>query len=614
MTDPAGRDRQRRPAFDLTALIRRLLRVNAGVRWDQAVLFVLALAIGVSVAYLALGFRAWIDALQWIGFEAEHERLVEAAAQQPAWRLVAWPVAGSVAIALILRFVVPAGRPHGVAEVMEAVSLREGRIDLRTGAGSVLAAATALGTGASTGREGPMVHAGATLASWIARRLHLSAGLTRTLLGCGAASAVAASFNAPIAGVLFALEVVVGHYTLHVWAPVVVAGVAGTVVTRAHLGDNPAFTVPPLEILSFWEFPAFLLLGLVSAAVGIAFMAAVIGAERVRQRLVPLPDWALPPVAGLFMGGVALYAPELLGVSYETTTRTLDGELALSLLLVLIPLKVLATSLCLACRFGGGVFSPSLFLGAITGGAFGLGLAALVTQIGPGAAVSSSGVYAIVGMAAVASAVLGAPISTMLIVFELTGNYEVTIAVMIASAIASLITQLFYRPSLFILQLEQRDIQLEGGKATHLLRATPVRAAMRADFAVVHEDDGYDHVRAMIMAHEGTKLPVVDSAGRLLGVVSLGRMIDAERWARDGAPVTARDLCRPDPGFLAADEPLGTGLLRMENSGDDSLPVVQSVDEPALVGMLHHTDVLEAYNRALLEAQGGLATPAPGGR
>ena len=279
-----------------------------------------------------------------------------------------------------------------------------------------MVSAASLGVGASAGREGPMVHLGASLASALAHRLELSPNLSRTILGCGVAAAVAASFKAPIAGVFFALEVVIGHYALSTFAPVVVASVAGTVISHIHLGELPAFILPAYEIVSAWEFPAFFLLGGVSAVIAMIFMWSIIVADDVVER-VPVPGWLKPAAGGLVVGAVAIAFPQILGVGYGATDAALKELIPLTLLIALIALKVVMTAVSLGCRFGGGVFSPPLFIGAMTGGAFGI----IATGVFPELA-AHHGAYAMVGMSAVAAAVLGAPISTILIVFELTGD------------------------------------------------------------------------------------------------------------------------------------------------------------------------------------------------
>ncbi|MEX2408787.1 MAG: chloride channel protein, partial [Rhodovibrionaceae bacterium] len=242
-------------------------------RNDQVILSALAVAIGGLAGLGAILFRLGIDAVQWGALGFWGEQVVSGAAQQPWWRLILAPTLGGLVIGLAIHFFMPGRRPQAVADVIEASALNGGRMSLRNGVKAALISAGSIGVGASVGREGPVVHMGGVIGSFVARRLHLGRRLTRTLLGCGVASAVAASFNAPIAGVFFALEVVVGHYALSAFAPIVIAAVVGTLVSRAHYGDFPAFIlVQNYEIASFWEFPAFVLLGVAGAIAALAFM------------------------------------------------------------------------------------------------------------------------------------------------------------------------------------------------------------------------------------------------------------------------------------------------------------------------------------------------------
>ncbi|MEE8516241.1 MAG: chloride channel protein [Alphaproteobacteria bacterium] len=294
-----------KPGVHLRRVVNRLRRVFLN---DQLVLFVLAIIVGAISGYGAIAFRLLIDLIQSLSLGATPGHISEAAAGLPAWHLVLVLTLGGLLIGLFVHFLMPGRRCHGVADVIEASALRGGRMSFRAGIGAALASAASIGVGASVGREGPVVHLGAALSSSMARRLHLSRSLTLTLLGCGVASAIAASFNAPIAGVIFALEVVVGHYALSSFAPIVIASVIGTMISRIHYGDFPAFIVPERAIVSFLELPAFALLGIVSAAVAIAFIYAVLMIND-RMEKLPIPGWCRPMIGGLLMGLIALYFP-----------------------------------------------------------------------------------------------------------------------------------------------------------------------------------------------------------------------------------------------------------------------------------------------------------------
>ena len=215
-----------------------------------------------------------------------------------------------------------------------------------------------------------MIHLGGAIASFVGRHLRLNAQQSQTLLGCGVAAGIAASFNAPIAGVIFALEVVLRHYAVSAFSPVVIAAVAGTVISRIHLGDFLAFIVPPFTVGSFWEFPAYVLLGFLAAGVAMLFMATTTMTQDAAKRL-PVPAWLHPTFGGLVVGTIAAFYPQVLGVGYETTDSLLQGNLPMVLMITLVAAKLIATAVTLGSGFGGGVFSPSLFLGAAVGATFG---------------------------------------------------------------------------------------------------------------------------------------------------------------------------------------------------------------------------------------------------
>ena len=456
-----------------------LVRLSRLTRNDQVVLSILAVVIGAVTAVGAIGFRELIHLFHRVLFGAAPDSLSAAAAGLHWWQVLLVPTLGGLAIGLFVRYVLPGRKPLGVAQVIEATAYHGGRMPFLAGLGAAFTSAASIGVGGSVGREGPVVHLGATLAAYTVERLHLSRSLLLTLLACGVASAVAASFNAPIAGVFFALEVILGHYALRAFAPIVIASVTGTIISRIHFGDFPAFVVPDYMIVSFLEFPAFAILGALSALVALLFIHGIFLVDGTWKR-IPLPAWARPALAGLALGAIALIFPQVLGVGYGATNAALNESLGLTLLIALLVAKTAATVLCLGSGFGGGVFSPSLFLGAMLGGAFGILAASVFPEYG-----STHGAYTIVGMSAVAAAVLGAPISTILIVFELTGSYEITMAVMVATVIASLITREAGVKSFFLRQLEREGLKLDVGRLEGLLRDIPIRQVMQTDYPFV---------------------------------------------------------------------------------------------------------------------------------
>ncbi len=499
-------------------------------------LWALALAIGVVAAYAILLFRYGIGWVQWLWLSEAAENIVATKARlSHPFVVFAAPVIGGLIVGLLLTFFAPRRRAEGVADVIEAAHVRHGRIGWREGLSSAVITVLSLGFGASAGREGPAVHIGATLAAQMGRPLRMPVASRRMLLAAGTAAAVSASFNAPVAGVVFAHEVILGHYALSAFVPTVLAAVMATLVTRVHLGDYPAFIIPAYEIASYLEFPAFALLGLVAGLVAVAFLLLTGLMDRLARR-VPMPLWLRPVAGGAVVGGMAVFLPEILGVGYEATNMALRGKYELWFLLLLLGAKMLATAVTLASRFGGGVFSPSLFLGAMVGGAFGL----MVAGIYPDGA-SHHGAYALVGMSATAGAVLGAPLSTALIVFELTRDYQITIALLLATSIASLVMQVLVRRSFFHWQLAQRGLELDEGPHRRIMKTLTV-----ADFMIPREkgeptavpepfderpklmkDDTLE--KALRAFGKGTysRLAVVDRGGRLVGWADHARAMEA---------------------------------------------------------------------------------------
>lgn len=533
----------------MLGLVRRVLiektlpNIRAFIAERQLLVWTIALAIGVGSAYLAIVFRLLIGLFQlsWLGTVSEN--VYSAATGLHWWTILLAPALGGLCVGLLLQYVMPGRRAPAVADVIEARALLGCRIPPRTGLIGAFISALSLGCGGSAGREGPVVHLGAALASVLEDYFKLPHSARRTLLACGVAAAVSASFNAPIAGVLFAHEVILAHYALRAFVPIVISSVAATVIARIHLGDYPAFFIPNYQITSYWEFPAFALLGLTCAAVAILFQFALIAADRV-ARQIDIPLWFRPVLGGLMVGGIAIFFPQVLGVGYDATDAALKLQFPLWLLLALLVVKTTATAITLASRFGGGIFSPSLYLGAMTGAAYGIIAASAFPQVA-----SSEGLYAILGMGAVAGAVLGAPISTVLIVFELTGGYEMTIALLLCVSISTAITQAVHGMSYFHWQLSTRGLFLQDGPHKSIVRSLRVR-----DFMTLPGDD--------------VELPEVQE----------------------------------DTPMLTPDDTVEAALRAFDKAGVSRLPVVDANDAARVIACADHVKALNAFNAALIEA------------
>ncbi len=513
----------------------------------------IALAVGIAAGFAALFFRKGVNSLQTFLYGTEDVRLLHSFAESLPWYLVLIiPICGGLVVGIILHLFTKDARARSVADVIYGAAMRDGRVETKAGLASAAASMITLGTGGSTGREGPVVHLAAVISTWVNRRI-LADGITgRDLLGCAVAAAVSASFNAPIAGALFALEVVLRHFAVHAFAPIVIASAAGTVINRLEFGGVTEFTLTTVNEVQFYqELPAYLILGLVSGLVAVALMKAIFWADdfgNYVQDKTGLPRWIRPAIAGGILGGIAIYYPHIIGVGYETTYLALDGKLILWNAIVFAIIKTVAVSVTMAGRMGGGVFSPSLMLGALTGLSFGL----IATSIFPDVSGSIS-LYALAGTGAVAAAVLGAPISTTLIVFELTGDWQTGLAVMVAVSMSTALASKLVDRSFFLTQLERRDIHLAAGPQAYLLSMLRVRGVMRdmGDPRAANEEACWE-------------------------MIGEGVYIDA------GATLeTAMPIFETGPSFI----PVVT--LRADAS------------PPELVGALFHVDALKVYNRAL---------------
>jgi len=477
--DPAHAAGCQEPSTQVRAFIKRIRQAFAErfitnisdfLAERQFLVWFLALVIGSAVGVAAIAFRHLIGLFQYPWLYTTGERVASAASTVPWWNVVLAPIIGGIIVGLLLERFMPGKRAQSVADVIEARALHNSRIDTKQGLVSALASTISIGAGASVGREGPMVHLGATIAAFLEDRFKLSAAARRTLLACGVASAVSASFNAPIAGVVFAHEVILAHYALRALVPIVISSVVGAVIARLYYGEFPAFIIPEYQITTYLEFPAFALLGATCAVVAILFQFALMATERVAWRL-NMRLMHRCALGGLIVGLMGLVFPQVLGVGYEAVDGALQRDLPLWLLLALIVAKTAATAISLASRFAGGVFSPSLYLGAMAGGAFGIIATSAFPDVG-----ASQGLYTLLGMGAVAAAVLGAPLSTTLIVFELTGGYGMTIALLLTVSISVGLTQAVLGHSYFHWQLAKRGLFLHDGPHRLILRRLTVNA------------------------------------------------------------------------------------------------------------------------------------------
>lgn len=547
-----------------------------------------------------------IAIFQWLSYGARSEALFASiAASQPWWRLLLAPLVGGLVVGIIINYL-PGRRYHGISDVMEACAFNSGRMGVRSGVGAAMAAAVSLGVGAPLGREGPAVHIGASISAWLAERLGLDRSQSLALLGCGAAAAVTTSFNAPIAGVIFALEVIVGYYTLRVFAPMVIASLAAVVVRTQLYGSEPLFLIEVATQYTAWELPLFAVLGILSAFLVTAFISLVSLLRKTWEKS-GLPLWIRPAIAGLLIGLVAIKFPMILSIGYEPTQAALQQSLSFNELLALLILKTLGTATALSSGFAGGVFSPSVFLGAMLGGVFCLAFPALFLSD------ATQAIYSVAGMAAVSSAMLGAPISTILIVFELTRDYNVVLPVMTAAAFASATVQLGKHTSFFRWQLSTRGVNISAGRDVSLLRTRTVEKLVTQVCTLVSSGTSLREVESSLGVARKRIAVVLDQEEKFCGSVELRELVARSRERKtgigsgedSGQPAVIEDIAKDESVSVSVSTNIVTALQIMADNEIDYLPVLTEKGEEnqRFVGVIFKADLLAEHYAVLRRAR-----------
>ena len=502
------------------------------------------------------------------------------------WFVLVVPILGGLIYGpLIARFASEA-RGHGVPEVMLAVEREGGRIRPRVAAVKALASALCIGSGGSVGREGPIVQIGAALGSTIGQALRMPESRLRLLVAAGAAGGISATFNAPIAGVFFALELILRDFEVESFGVVVLSSVTANVIGRAAFGSQPFLQLPPFQQRSIGEFALYAGLGLSAALVGTLFVRVLYGFEDAADRIWRGPAWLRPAVGGLLLGALLLLLPQLYGVGYPVLKNAVGGGYAVWFLLGLLVGKLVATSLTIAIGGSGGVFAPALFMGAMLGTAYGDLATRLLPQI-----TGQPGAYGLVGMAAVFAAAGRAPITAVLIIFELTGDYHVILPLMLAVVVATGVATLFGEDSIYTLKLRRRGIEL-GRRPGSPAHGLSVADAMQAPHPVTCEA-GIRHLVARFAASGEPELPVTTRDGAYVGVIS---QRDAELAAVDDRLDTLAEDLAVDSSTLRPEQSLDSALGALVSSRF-GLPVASPTG--ILVGWLTHTDVLRCLQRRI---------------
>lgn len=573
-----------KPSVGVLERLRQQLR-----RSEMAGPLVLATIIGLLTGVAAIALRWLIRAVQWAFFTGPAPWW-DALGVVPAWLpLVLAPTVGMVVVSWMVRRWAPEAMGHGVPEVQFAVRQRGGRIRPRVAFVKAVASALSIGSGGSVGREGPIVQIGSSVGSSVGQLAGLGANELRIMVAAGAGAAIGGTFNAPIAGVLFAMEVILGGIASRSFGLVVVASVAATAVVQSVLGTAPAFQlVEDFTLVSNWEFGLYLGLGLVTGVVALAYTKGVYAAEEYFERWSAAP-WVKAVVGGVAVGLLGAFGSEhIFGVGHEGVDLALAGALGAGTMLLLVVLKILATSITLGAGGSGGVFAPALFIGAMTGGAVGMGAGALWPEI-----TASPGAYALVGAAAVFGAAAHAPMTAIVILFEMTDNYRIILPLMLAVVLAQLIASRLNPDSIYSIKLRRLGGFRRSPRELGTLDILLVADAMEEDFDSVPADLPIEELADMAREEREKSWVVLDAEGRLAGMVAVEDLEGALVAGQDEgtvADIMTRAVVTTTPG-----ETLRSAFARFSERDVNQLPVVDPDDRSVVLGVLRRAEMLWAF-------------------
>ena len=484
------------------------------------------------------------------------------------------------------------------AEVMKWTAVDGGVVRRRTVWFRMLATSIFLGSGGSGGREGPIAQICGAMGSAIGQMFKASSERLRLLVGCGAAAGIAAAFNAPIAGVIFSVELVLGDFNVASFLPIVISSVMATTTKRLLLGDIPAFVAPPYSLVAPWEIVLYFFLGILCGFVALVFFKAYFAADDLFKKKVKAHEALKPAIGGLGVGFIGVFLPEVFDGGYEVMSQMLNGEMLWGMALALIFFKILATALALGSGGSGGVFAPALFIGCMTGGVFGH----LVNSLAAPDAVASPGAYAMVGIGAVMAAVVHAPLTNILMGYELTGNYQIILPIMTACIMSTFVMTRFSDESLYTEKLRRRGIRLWRGRDIAVMDRMKVGDVMTGEVTAIRENTPFGKIMELIATSRDSYFPVLDDDGRLSGVISIQNvreiMLDSQELCD---LVVAKEIATEDVITVNENNNLNEAMEKFAMKDLEQLPVVDKDDPRKVIGMVGRMDVMAAYKKGVLK-------------
>jgi len=555
-----------------------------------------AIVIGTLCGFGAVAFRYLIVGCHYV-FWGHGELMLELLHAEQWWRRILMPALGGLAVGPIIYYLAREAKGHGVPEVMLAVAVRNGLIRVRVAFAKAVASALTIASGGSAGREGPIIQIGSAIGSWVGQLLKVSSRKMRTFVGCGAAAGIAATFNAPIAGALFSVEIILGEFGIAQFSPIVISSVLATVIARHYFGSGPVFEVPGYNLVSPLELLPYLVLGLLCGVVAFAFIRVLYYFEDIFERTKKIHELIQPMVGGLALGILGLAVPHVYGDGYQSINLALNNELPFLMLLVLLLAKGAATSFTLGSGGSGGVFAPSLFMGAMAGGVLGKMVGVAFDQTA-----GAAGGYALVAMGGLVAGTTHAPITAILIIFEITYDYAIILPLMTVCIISTVVCRALNRESIYTLKLVRRGVDIFRGRSLDLLKSHKVADYVDSEVETVRPETSVKALMEQMINSERTQFYVTTGEGRLFGVIT---MTDLRRilMHREGLEqvLLAEDLAHEQVPVCEPAETLSQALHKFERARLSELPVVSDASGRKLLGALHYEDVFAIYSEEVLK-------------
>jgi len=576
--------------------VKLLKLIDKAKMTEHSFMVIMALIIGTIAGFGAVLIRIMIKTISDISFPGSAS-LLSNIISAPWYVKILVPGIGGLIVGPLIFFFAREAKGHGVPEVMQAILLKGGVIRPRVAIIKAIASSITIGTGGSVGREGPIVQIGASIGSSIGQFFKVSRNRMNTFVGCGAAAGIAAAFNAPVAGALFAVEIILQDFTFTQFSPIVISSVMATIVSHKFEGDFAAFKIMPqsYQLASSYEIIFYFILAIFTAMAGVLFIKTLYASEDFFDLTFKFPEFLKPAVGGLIIGSVAVFFPEIMGSGYETITSALHGEIIWYMAVMLIFVKIFVTSMSLGSGGSGGIFAPSLFLGAMTGAAFGT----IVHNYFP-AITSGSGTYAVVAMGGLVAATTHAPITAIIVVFELTKDNNIILPLMITCIISTLIATKFSRESIYTLKLVNRNIHIKDGAEINIMKSIFVKDVYTKDFETIYSNIKFDEVVNKIITGRDPYFPVIDSHKRFQGIISIydiKEYLYEKDILRD--LLIADDISNKTVDAVTIDDTCQEAIDRLSENNLQGIPVIDKKKGNKVLGMIWRKDILDAYNKEI---------------